>query len=259
MELLVIKLFGAPMFIGLASMAGKRWGQAVAGFLGGLPMVAGPIILALWLQHGASFAAAAARAIPAGLLGIAAHILLFGLASQRFGWLASLLIGWAGFLVVGLGLVVMGQADQAWVSVAAMLSLILAARLVPHPVAPPTDTHLPKAELAARMGAALLLVVVLTTLASRLGTTLTGVLTVFPVASSVMPAFTFATAGRNALLVQLKGFCAGMTGLGAFAITVGLGLVDLGGWAFCLAVALSISTALIISHLLRRLEPTTSD
>ncbi|WP_137940033.1 hypothetical protein [Chitinivorax sp. B] len=254
MELLVIKFFGAPVFIGLASMAGKRWGQAVAGFLGGLPMVAGPIILALWLQQGPAFAAAAARAIPAGLLAIAAHMLLFGLMSRRFNWLGSLLTGWAGFLTVGLGLAWSGMADAGWVSILALAALIATARIIPHPSAPPKPTHLPKAELAARMGAALLLVVLLTTLAGRLGTTLTGVLTVFPVASSVMPAFTFATAGRNALLVQLKGFCAGMTGLGAFAITVGNLMDTIGGWAFWPAIGLSVATALAVSHILRRLE-----
>ncbi|MEW9900373.1 hypothetical protein ABWL39_17280 [Chitinivorax sp. PXF-14] len=253
MEVLVIKFFGAPLFIGLASLAGKRWGQAVAGLLGGLPLVAGPIVAALWLQHGASFAAASARAIPAGLWAITAHLLLMAWVSARRGWLASLLAGWLGFLAVGIAFSESGLIGQAWLGIGAIVVLIAGTLAIPKPSATPRGAHLPKLELAARMAAALLLVIGLTAVATRIGSSLTGVLTVFPVASSVMPAFTLANAGRDALLVQLKGFGAGMTGLGAFSMLLASLLEPLGGWAFLPAIALSVAVAMSISQLLRRL------
>jgi hypothetical protein len=44
--MLALKLLLVPMFLALVSMAGKRWGPAIAGWLAGFPIVAGPI---LWL------------------------------------------------------------------------------------------------------------------------------------------------------------------------------------------------------------------
>jgi hypothetical protein len=66
---LLAKLLLAPACVVAVSLAGRRWGIAVAGILGGLPVVAGPILVVLTLVHGSAFGAEAAAGT---LLGLAA-------------------------------------------------------------------------------------------------------------------------------------------------------------------------------------------
>jgi len=58
--LLAAKLLLSPLCVVVVSLAGRRWGVAVAGVLGGLPVVAGPILLVETLIHGRDFGADAA-------------------------------------------------------------------------------------------------------------------------------------------------------------------------------------------------------
>lgn len=57
---LLTQLLLAPLCVVGVSLAGRRWGVAVAGILGGLPVVAGPILVVLTLVHGRPFEAEAA-------------------------------------------------------------------------------------------------------------------------------------------------------------------------------------------------------
>ena len=60
MAIVVLKILLAPALIAGVSLAGRRWGQVVSGWLVGLPLTAGPIVLFLGLQYGPAFAARAA-------------------------------------------------------------------------------------------------------------------------------------------------------------------------------------------------------
>ncbi len=68
MDSLILKLVLTPVLIGAASLAGRRWGPAVSGWLVGLPLTSGPITFFLALSHGATFAAAAAVGTLTGTL-----------------------------------------------------------------------------------------------------------------------------------------------------------------------------------------------
>ncbi|HET7343490.1 MAG TPA: hypothetical protein VFL90_18640, partial [Methylomirabilota bacterium] len=57
--ILLLKLAATPLLIAGASLAGRRWGPAVGGWLVGLPLTSGPVAVFLALEHGAAFAAAA--------------------------------------------------------------------------------------------------------------------------------------------------------------------------------------------------------
>ncbi len=43
MENIAVKLVASPLLIWAASLVGRRWGQAVAGWLVGLPLTSGPV------------------------------------------------------------------------------------------------------------------------------------------------------------------------------------------------------------------------
>jgi hypothetical protein len=76
--LLVLKLTLTPLFIGLVSLAGRRWGPAITGWLVGLPLTSGPVILFLAMERGEPFAAKAAKGAIMGLISVAAFCLVYG-------------------------------------------------------------------------------------------------------------------------------------------------------------------------------------
>ena len=94
----LLKLALVPLVVWLASVAGRRWGHAATGWISGLPLIAGPISVFLALDQGVQFAADAAAATLQVTGAAALHCFVFAHASRRFGWLASLLLGWASFV-----------------------------------------------------------------------------------------------------------------------------------------------------------------
>jgi hypothetical protein len=88
--------------------------------------------------------------------------------------------------------------------------------LLPRPLSPPPAPARPPAwDLPLRAGCALLLVLVLTTIAGWLGPTLSGLLAPFPVITTVLATFTHAQRGPAEAARLLRGM---LTGFGAFAL-----------------------------------------
>src|SRR5438046_7228747 len=99
MDILVFKLVTAPLLIGAASLAGRRWGETISGWLIGLPLTSGPVCLFLAVEQGSGFAAAAARGCLAGAAAEAGFCLAYGVAARNAGWPRSLAAGTAAFAV----------------------------------------------------------------------------------------------------------------------------------------------------------------
>ena len=66
MDILVLKLVLAPLIIGSASLAGRKWGPAVSGWIVGMPLTSGPVIFLVALSHDVGFAANAALGVISG-------------------------------------------------------------------------------------------------------------------------------------------------------------------------------------------------
>ena len=43
MDILILKLVATPLLIGMASLAGRRWGETISGWFIGLPLTSGPV------------------------------------------------------------------------------------------------------------------------------------------------------------------------------------------------------------------------
>jgi hypothetical protein len=99
MLLIAVKLTLAPSFVVGASLAARRFGARVGGLIGGLPVVAGPILLAYALAHGRAFAAGAAAGTLLGLVSLTAFVVVYGRLAGRLRWVPSLLGGWAAFIL----------------------------------------------------------------------------------------------------------------------------------------------------------------
>lgn len=248
-----VKLFAAPLLIGLASLAGRRWGPNIAGLIGGLPLVGAPVVLAVWLGHGFESAQIAALAAPSGLWATLLYLLFVGWSSARLHWAAAIPLGWLGYLAAALLIEASGIALSLTLGIAALPGLWIAAQvLLPRPAAAPPRVQLPPIELFARMAAAAVLVLTLTTVTEAIGPQLTGLLSGAPVAAVVIPAFTMARAGRDALLLTLRGFLTGLMGFGAFFLILGHTMAAIGMLAFAPALLGGIGTGLLAARLAQR-------
>src|SRR5216683_172577 len=91
MDILVLKLVATPLLIGIASLAGRRWGETISGWFIGLPLTSGPVCFFLAVEQGTGFAAAAARGCLAGAAAEAGFCLAYAVAAQTGGWPSALL------------------------------------------------------------------------------------------------------------------------------------------------------------------------
>ena len=223
MGTIALKLTLTPLLILAASLAGRRWGQAVAGWLVALPLTTGPVTFFLAIEQGTAFAARTA----AGAIGATAAEACFCLA---YGFLAgrgagrAFLAGSLAFALAG-ALIVAAAPSLAVMMVMAPASFAIALWLMPQSaraVAPRLRS--PAWDLPLRMLVATSIVLLITSLAPFLGARLSALLSAFPVFGSVLAVFAHHQQGPAAARQVLQGLLAGLY---AFI-------------GFCLALALSI-------------------
>ncbi len=99
------------------------------------------------------------------------------------------------------------------------------------------------------MAVAALMIVLLSALSLNLGKTLTGILTGIPVAATVIPGFVYAKAGRDALLLTLRGFLTGLIGFVIFFQALALLLPELGAWAVLIATLSGMICGYAATHI----------
>src|SRR5437016_2908885 len=97
MSILLLKLILTPLLIGIASLAGRRWGPQVSGWLIGLPFTSGPVTFFLALAHGSTFAAAVAAGTLTGTISTAAYCVAYAWLALPFPWPIAQLAGCAVF------------------------------------------------------------------------------------------------------------------------------------------------------------------
>ncbi len=226
MATLVLKVALAPALVVGVTLAVRRWGSRVGGMLIALPVVAGPILLVITLEHGEVFAARAARGALLGVVALSAFCVAFAAAAATLmRWPAVLLMGWAAY--VGVAACVSWWDASPVAGLATALAALLFARAFlrrkDHTDA--LSSSSPPWDLYARAGSTAALVILLTTVAGALGPAVSGVLTPFPIAASVLAAFTLAHDGPAASVAMLRGFVVALPGFAAFffAVAVALG------------------------------------
>jgi len=250
--LLIFKLALVPALIGAITLAGRRWGPAVAGWLSGFPIVTGPILLFVALEQGAAFAAVTAAGALTGGLAWMAFALSYGWAALCFPWTVALLAGLCGYLAAGL-ILVLSAPPLALIAPTLIVAVLLAPYAFPRPAQPIGVARHSGIELAARMIAGGALTVAVTALSPALGPRFSGLFAVFPVMGIVLAAFSHRASGNIFTIHLLRSMVFGFYGFVAFCLTLKLTLQPLGIVAgFLLALALSLSVHFCVLWLMRR-------
>ena len=246
MESLALKLVLTPALIGAASLAGRRWGPAVSGWLVGLPLTSGPIAFFLALSHGTVFAAATAAGILAGALSQAVFCLAYGWLAVRSGWPLTALASSLAFAAATAALEPLAiPVVPLFVLVIAALALAL--RLMPPSAAESSSAAVkaspPPWDIPARMVVATTFVVLLTGVASALGPHLTGLLSPFPLYAAILAIFAHHLQGPAAAAGVLRGLLLGLFAFASFFLALAL-LIEPAGIAPAFAAAIVVALAL---------------
>lgn len=240
--LLALKLFLVPLFLGLISLAAKRWGPGLAGWLAGLPVIVGPILFLLALERGMPFARDAAVYTLAAVFPVIIFGVGYAWASRRHAWPVALLAGYSAWLLAALLLLSL-PLDLPLAACLALVTLLAAPYLFPMPTAKPAATRLPHHELGFRMLAGALLTLAVTSLAAMAGPGLSGLLALFPALSAILAAFTHRTGGADAVITLLAALARGLGSLAGFCLALPLLLERT---SMAMAFGLSVVIALLI-------------
>ncbi len=237
--LLLLKLTLTPLLIGGASLAARRWGPAVAGWIVALPLTSGPVLFFVALDHGPAFAAQAAVGTMLGLGAIVAFSIAFAAASAR-GVVPGMAAAAVAYIAVGALLQVAAGWPFLLLAVLVAVSILGALRVLPPSSGRPSPARHPPWDLPARVVVGTILVVGLTTVAPVLGPTVSGIVTTFPVYVSVLSVFAFVHGGRPAAIGVLRGALIGLPGTVAFYMPVHYFVVSPGVVpAFALSIAVT--------------------
>ena len=240
---LALKLVVTPVLVGAASLAGRRWGAAVSGWLVGIPFTSGPIAFFLALSLGTHFAAAAAAGILAGTASQAAFCLAYAWTARRAGWPPSLLAAIAVFMVVtaAFDLVV----PPAPLTFAGMIGVLAVALwLMPRDLrlAPEPAVAFPAWDIPARVAVATTFVVLLTSVAPVLGPRLAGLVAPFPLYATVLAVFAHRLGGAGPAIGVLRGLVLGLFAFAVFFFALAE-LLDRSGIAAAFVVAILLALA----------------
>ncbi len=250
-RLVVLKAVLTPVLIGAASLAGRRWGDTLGGWLVGLPFTSGPVVFFLCLEHGLRFGAAAAAGVVAGTASQAAFAIAFAFAG-RCGWPAGLAAGTAVFAAATAVL------DRFSIPLVGALVLVVAALLagiaaVRTPAATRAGARPPPWDLPMRMAVTTLLVLALTGVAGALGPHLSGLLAPYPLYATVLAVFAHRAAGPAAGAQVMRGLLFGLFGFTGFFLVLSAALERTGlAAAFALAVAVALAGQAVTLSVLKR-------
>lgn len=244
--MLAFKLSLVAASVLLSSLAARRFGHAVAGALGGMPMISAPIMALLLFEYPAAhvgdIALATLACAPAAVL----HTVVFARCGAKLPWAACLALSLIAFLAFGFVLM--------WLDLPAWLVCLLAAvapglGLMAMPAASrhAAPVSIPPAELALRVIAAVGMATTIIVGAGILPAAASGLLLAVPITGSVLPSFTLPRHGAAATASLLAGFVRGLHGFVGFFIALYLALPHMpAAAAFMLAMLVALAVALLV-------------
>jgi hypothetical protein len=235
--LILIKILLTPILIGFASLLGRVFGPAMGGWVVGLPLTSGPILLILALAHGQVFARVASIGILSGVIPVVAFCITYHILCKRTNWIwsesGSIFVYFIVTFVMELWSPSLFYASISVIIILTTATYLLHTRNLVHHAKAPN----PKWDLPVRMLVATAFVFLLTSLAQMLGPHLSGLLSPFPIFVSVLVIFTHIFEGIDSAQQLLYGVILGLFSFATFFISIAL-FIQSSGIPFALVVAI---------------------
>jgi len=254
MNILVLKLILAPVIIGSASLAGRKWGPAVSGWIVGMPLTSGPVIFFVALSHEKAFAANAALGVLSGGLSLVAYALTYSWLAVKFRWQVSIA---GSLLVFSISTALLQNFTFPLLPIFGMVcaALVVGLWLMPKDVVEKESENKPGAwDIPARIFIGTSFILLLTGIAPFIGSRLTGLLTTIPLYVTILTIFAHRNQGPAAAAHVLRGLLYGMFAFTGFFITLSLlieqvSLAAAFGAAILAALVIQGSSLLILRQL----------
>jgi hypothetical protein len=221
MDILLLKLILAPLIIGSASLAGRRWGSTVSGWLVALPLTSGPVIFILALSHERAFVIEAIGGTLSGGFSLVAYSLTYAWTARKFSWPFSII---ASLLVFACltdqlnGIVFSFLPLVSYIFITILAGLWFMPRQFPLAGESPPG----KWDIPARILIGTGFILLITGLAPTIGPRLTGLLTTIPLYVSILTVFAHRHQGHAGANRVLRGLLLGLLSVTAFYLALGL-------------------------------------
>jgi hypothetical protein len=221
MNILVLKLILAPLIIGSASLAGRKWGSAVSGWIVGLPLTSGPVAFIIALSHDRAFAFDTIRGTLSGGFSLIAFTLTYVFVSKRFNWAVSILA--SALVFAGMTTILQGMTFPFMPLFFSVLAVIfIGLRLMPKYPVIQSDVEPGKWDIPARILIGTSFILLITGVAPYIGARLTGLLTTIPLYISIMTTFAHRHQGHESAVNVLRGLILGLFSFAGFYLVLGL-------------------------------------
>lgn len=241
MSLLMLKLILAPIIIGSASLAGRKWGSAVSGWLIGLPLTSGPVIFFLSLTHDVDFLQSSILGTLSGGFSLVAFCLTYAWLATRFAWL----VAFTGSMLAFAGITTLMQnftISFLSLFILVVLTMLLGMSWMPKPGETKLAETKPGAwDIPLRILIGTGFIFLLTEIASFIGPRLTGLLSTIPLYTVILTVFAHRLQGSAGAISVLRGLLLGMFGFVTFFFTLGVFIGRVGVNAmFMIAVVVTL-------------------
>ncbi|WP_421873591.1 hypothetical protein [Pararhizobium sp.] len=215
--MLLLKLTLVPFFLLVVSMAAVRWGPGVAGWLAGLPIVAGPILYLLVLEHGPVFGAGAAAAALSAIFASEAFNLAYAWTCRKYHYAVAAVMGLAAWFIAAFTLTILPGSPSIALG-AALLGVACAQTFLPRTQAAAKVISITRTDLVMRMISGAVLTLAVTMLSVSLGAQWSGVLSVFPLLGLILSVSSQRAYGPDFVVRLLRGMVLGRFSFAAFCL-----------------------------------------
>lgn len=244
MNILVLKLILAPVIIGSASLAGRRWGPAVSGWIIGMPLTSGPVIFFVAISHDVTFAVNASLGTLSGGFSLVAFCLVYAWMAMSFNWVISI----AGSLLA-YGTITAWMQGMTFPFVPLFLSvfaaILLGMRSMPKEMDIEWVESKPGAwDIPSRILIGTSFILLLTGIAPFIGPRLTGLLSTIPLYTAILTIYAHRLQGGMGAGHVLRGLLHGLFAFLGFFIALCSLLPHAG-------IAVSFTSAIIVALLVQ--------
>lgn len=215
--MIALKFTLVPAFLLVVSLSGRWWGPAIAGWLAGLPIVAGPILFLLILEHGSAFGVRAVTLSLAAIFASEAFNFAYAWSCRAKPWPIALSAGLMAWLLAAALLSFLPLSPLLAVGVA-MVAVLFGQFFLPGSQAAAASSPLMRSDLAGRMAAGAALTMLVTALSSSVGPTWSGLLAVFPLLGMVLSVSSHRAHGPDFVIALLRGMVIGRFSFAAFCV-----------------------------------------